>query len=112
MIADLAGTGQLASLAADALTSEGIEVLTIIASSLHQGDKELKADLGLQLLYQIAGAFGQIATYMAVEWFRGGHNCMRNLELGKDIFDHNRLGSVKINVLPLPTSLSTQMRPS
>jgi len=112
MIADFAGAGQLASFTADALAGEGIEILTIIASSFYQGDKELEADLCLLLLNQVAGAFGQIATYVAIERFSGGHNCMRDLELGKKILDHSRLGSVKINVLPLPTSLSTQMRPS
>lgn len=112
MIADFAGAGQIASLAADALAWEGVEILTIIASSLHLRDKELKSDLGLMLLYQIARAFGQIATYVTIEWFSGGHNCMRDLEPGEKILDHSLLGIVNINVLPLPTSLSTQIRPS
>ncbi|MCK9585425.1 hypothetical protein [Methanothrix soehngenii] len=66
MLAYFAGTGQLTSFTTDALAGERIEIITIIAPSLYQRDKELEAKLCLLLLDQIAGTFRQIAAYMAI----------------------------------------------
>jgi hypothetical protein len=66
MLAYFAGAGQLASFTTDALAGERIEILTIVASSLYQRNKEFKAKLCLVLLDQVAGAFRQIAAYMAI----------------------------------------------
>jgi len=66
MLAYFAGAGQLASFTTDALAGERIEIITIIAPSLYQRNKELEAKLCLQLLDQVAGAFRQIAAYMTI----------------------------------------------
>ena len=66
MLAYFTGAGQLASFTTDALAGERIEIITIIAPSLYQRNKELKAKLCLVLLDQVAGAFRQIAAYMAI----------------------------------------------
>jgi tRNA A37 threonylcarbamoyladenosine dehydratase len=66
MLAYFAGAGQLASFTTDALAREGIEIITIIASSLYQRNKEIKAKLRLRLFDQVAGAFRQILAYIAI----------------------------------------------
>jgi cyanate permease len=66
MLAYLAGARQLALFTTDALAGKGIEITAILAPSLYQRDKEFEANLCLLLLDQVAGAFGQIATYMII----------------------------------------------
>jgi len=66
MLAYLAGARQLAPFTTDALAGERIKIIAIFAPSLYQRDKEFEANLCLLLLDQVAGAFGQIATYMTI----------------------------------------------
>jgi len=110
MLASLAGARQYASFATNALTGKSIEMAAIQTSALDQRCKDLKAMLSLRLLDQVAGAPREIAANMVVYRLSCGHDGRRYLQFGKNFFDH-AFGSVNMNVLPFPISLSTQMRP-
>ncbi|MDD2835015.1 MAG: hypothetical protein PHY05_02590 [Methanothrix sp.] len=66
MLAYFTGARQLAPFTTDALAGERIKIIAILAPSLYQRNKEFKANLCLLLLDQVAGTFGQIATYMTI----------------------------------------------
>jgi hypothetical protein len=66
MLAPFAGAGQCTSFAADAFTGKGIKMTAIQASALDKRCKDLKTELSLRLLDQIAGAPREVAADMLV----------------------------------------------
>lgn len=66
MLAFFAGARQYASFATNALAGKGIEMTAIQTSALDQRCKDLKTELRLRLLDQIAGASREIAADMVI----------------------------------------------
>jgi hypothetical protein len=67
MVASFAGAWQRAPFAADAFTGKGLLMVAILTSTLNQRHEDIKAELCLRLLQQIAGSPFQIIGNMVVE---------------------------------------------